>query len=121
MGQAMLNPLFNHLKHQRMQPEWGRDKIPNARVLGSCRGGQPWNVFIPMSPGQQEVRKDNDGCRSMRYATIECRGHRRLGQFHVRRLDDRVPRCRRKGRDHFEQQVVALGTPRPMIDENYAE
>lgn len=119
--EAVLDPLPHHFRHQRMQAEWRRDEIGHSRVIAGSRGCQPRDIVVPVPAGRQEIREHNNLRGPTLDASIKRRLDRRLGQLHVRRLDDRKPAGSLKIFDDCKQHRVAFVSPRAVVDENDAD
>lgn len=104
-----------------MHGKRGGHEVPDARMIASRGRSEPRDILIPMPPGQQEIGKDDDSRRSALGAACERRRNRRLGQLHVRRLDNRMAAAFGEVADNVEEHVVALRPPRTMVDEDDAE
>lgn len=117
----MLDPLPHHLSHQRVQAERRGDQIADARVLACSLGSQARDVLVPMPTRQKKVRKYDNRRRSAGDTPSQRCGNRRLGQFHVRRLDNRQPGRLGKTSHYVEQHGVAFVAPRAVVDQDYTQ
>ena len=118
---TMLDPLAHHVGHEWMQPERSRDKIANPGMLARGCRGEMRNIFAPMASRKQKIRENDDRLSTAGHAPRKGGVDRRLGQLHVRRLDDRKAGGRCELSDYIQQQLVAFAPTRPMIDNYHAD
>jgi len=115
---AEAGPLGEQVQYQIVEAEGHRDVIRRAGVLVARLAGEAGDVAGPVLAGAEEERADDDARRAALDTLRISRRNRRLGDLHVRRLDDVVQRLeppREQRRDLFEHPI-ALPPPRPVID-----
>ena len=84
-------------------------------------GGHGRNVLPRVAARQKKIRMDDDQLRSLLDATVKGGSNRWFSQLHVRRFHDRKTAVLPEQGHDRQQQVVALGAARTVVDYNHAD
>ena len=120
VAQAVLNPIFDDVRHSLVNSQRSRDQVWNGRIGLGRRGRQPRDVLVPVAAGQQEIWVDDDQRSPVLDAQAERRGNRRFSQLHVGWFNDRVIRITLERGHHLQQHRVTLRAPRTVVDQDDA-
>lgn len=117
---ALINTRLDDLGHQRVSSKGSGNQVPDAWVAAGCCRCQAWNVLLPMSPWQQEVRVNDHHLRSLGDTAIERLVDGWLSQFHVGWLDNAILGVLPEIIHNTEQHEITFSSPRSVVDDHDA-
>lgn len=93
----------------------------DSRMVSGRFLRQLGDVLVPMPAGGQEVGVDDDSIRALGDAAGKRLSNRWFGQLHVGWLDNSEVARLTKLLDDLQQQIIAFGPSRAVIDDDDAK